>query len=343
MPAAADRGCPPGSMFKKPFIVQATAKIKGSDLKKLRGKVLRHYNLDEETVEALLPSKVGKLQLDNKAYVYSTPDSKPVFLETDRGDVFPTLWTMWKYPQMAPSISIHAPVSPFVCGKGADVMLPGCAEENLGQFNAGDHRLLLVHHAYVGDEGQTVTEPGRTNPMPIAVGVMDVARDDIEDLKKGKAMRVIHYYGDQLWEFAGGGAPNAGFKDGVVDVWDGESQPEPEPEPDPELGAASEADTARAERVQKLGGSTEDDFGKKTKKKKKKDKSEETDEERRERKEKKNKKKKEQAVPVLDSPPDEPETEHTTDDGVSRRTPNKQFHAYSHPWVSGLWQRDRWA
>jgi hypothetical protein len=58
-------------------------------------------------------------------------------------------------------------VSSFVCTKGADVMLPGCAEENLGDFESGDHRMLLVHHAYVGDKGETITHPGKVNAMPI--------------------------------------------------------------------------------------------------------------------------------------------------------------------------------
>ena len=44
-----------------------------------------------------------------------------------RGDIIPTLFTCWRYPKMAASISIFAPVSPFVCKKGADVMLPGCS------------------------------------------------------------------------------------------------------------------------------------------------------------------------------------------------------------------------
>jgi predicted RNA-binding protein (TIGR00451 family) len=265
--------------------------VKGSDLKKIKTKILKHYDIDEETLDEMLPPKIGKLQLDNKCFLYTEPDSKPVFIETDRGDIFPTLWTMWKFPSMAATISIHAPVSPFVCSKGADVMLPGCAEENLGTFRAGDHRFLLVHHAYVGEGGETVTEPERVNPMPIAVGVMDVGRDDIEDVKKGKAMRVAHYYGDQVWEFAGGGKPNAGFKDGSVEPWEACTGDGEEPEPEP----AEQAVAAGGGRVERLdgdnGGGGAEFGGKKKKKDKSKKHADETEEERRERKEKKREKK----------------------------------------------------
>lgn len=279
-------------MFKKPFVVQTTTKVKGSDLKKIKAKILKNYAFDEDDLEEMLPPKCCKMQLDIKAFIYVTEEGgQPVFIETDRGDVFPTVFTMWNFPKVAPTISIHAPVSSFVCTKGADVMLPGCAEENLGDFESGDHRMLLVHHAYVGDKGETITHPGKVNAMPIAVGIMDVSRDEIEDIKKGKAMRVIHYYGDQVWEFGGGGKPNPGFKDGSVDVWEEGQADEDEEELDLDK-AEEEADAARVARAEKMeaaGETGDDEFGGKKKKKKKKD---ETEEERKERKDKEKKEKK---------------------------------------------------
>ena len=273
-------------MFKKPFVVQTTAKVKGSDLKKIKAKVLKDYELTEEELDEVLPDKGSvKLQLDNKSFLYAGPDNVPAFIDPDgRGNILPSLFTLWEYPKMAKTLSIFAPVSPFVCKKGADVMLPGCAPENLGSFEPGNVRALLVSDP---------DDASRINPMPIAVGEMDLSSEDDHGMK-GRAMRVIHYYGDEVWQFGGGqvGEPNAGFKEDCVEVVEG--------------SPADAAAAARTERLEKMDGGDgdggEEEFsGKKKKKKdkdkdKKKDKSEETEEERAARKAKKaDKKKKKEA------------------------------------------------
>jgi translation initiation factor 2D len=269
-------------MFKKPFVVQTTAKVKGSELKKIKAKVLKDYELTEEELDAVLPDKGSvKLQLDNKSFLYAGPDNVPAFIDADgRGNITPSLFTLWAHPKMAKTISIFAPVSPFVCKKGADVMLPGCAPENLGTFAPGNVRALLVSDP---------DDASRINPMPIAIGEMDLSSDDDHGMK-GRAMRVVHYYGDEVWQFGGGtvGEPNAGFKEDCVEVFEGSS--------------ADEAAAARADRLEKMDGGDGDDDGdggeeefsgkKKKKKDKKKDKSEETEEERAARKAKKAEKKK---------------------------------------------------
>ena len=274
----------------------ATSKVKGSELKKIKAKLTKAYEITEEQLEELLPKDVGKLQLDNKSYLFASTDMVPVLIDVEgRGDIIPTLFTCWRYPKMAASISIFAPVSPFVCKKGADVMLPGCSPENLGSFRKGDMRALLVADP---------KDASRVNPMPIAVGEMDLASDDDHGMK-GRAMRVLHYYGDEVWSFGGGslGSPNPGFKEGEVDVYEGEWGEE----------AQQQAEAARAERLDKMDEGGDGEFGKKKKKKdkKKKDKDDETEEERRERKEKKaaKKKKKEAEAAAAAGGSAEPEPE----------------------------------
>ena len=166
-------------MFKKPFVVQTTAKVKGSELKKIKAKLLKSYELTEEELDTLLPKDVNKLQLDNKAFLYAGVDNVPIFIEEGRGNIVPSLFTLWANPKMAKTISIFAPVSPFVCKKGADVMLPGCAPENLGSFKPGDARALLVSDP---------DDATNCNPMPIAIGEMDVNSEDDHEMK-GRAMR----------------------------------------------------------------------------------------------------------------------------------------------------------
>lgn len=79
-------------------------------------------------------------------------------------------------------------------------MLPGVIQEKLGDFVEGDVRCVMA-------DG---------NACPIAIGVMEVNSADITELK-GKALRVIHYFGDLIWELGGSSVPNPGFKPGEVE------------------------------------------------------------------------------------------------------------------------------
>ncbi|XP_052490640.1 uncharacterized protein LOC105792767 isoform X2 [Gossypium raimondii] len=94
-------------------------------------------------------------------------------------------------------------VSRFVIG-GADLMFPGIsvAAEGLPSFSAGEPWAVKV--------------PG--NPAPIAVG--STTMSSAEALKaglRGKALRIMHYYRDLLWQSVEGHyVPNSGFLEDVV-------------------------------------------------------------------------------------------------------------------------------
>ncbi|XP_028803423.1 eukaryotic translation initiation factor 2D isoform X1 [Neltuma alba] len=196
-------------MFKKAVESKSHQRLSGADRKKLKrtikDKFPRASDLD---IDVLLPPKaeitVAKLQ--NRVLVYGVEGGFPMFFDVDgRGsDIFPTVYALWKVPELLPAFMLKGGgVSRYVIG-GADLMFPGISvpPEGLPSFVAGEPWAVKV--------------PG--NPAPIAVG--NTTMSSVEALKagfRGKALRITHYYGDLLWESVENRyVPNAGFLEDVV-------------------------------------------------------------------------------------------------------------------------------
>mmetsp|Transcript_12603 Transcript_12603/g.28558 ORF Transcript_12603/g.28558 Transcript_12603/m.28558 type:complete len:581 (-) Transcript_12603:83-1825(-) len=188
-------------MFKKQFAVQSQNLLSKKDLKNLRSQLLEQLPaLEEKVVEELLPGDQVKVsKLDNRCLLYSQGDGPATFFDLEgRGELFPTLHTLWMHPQILPELTIYAPVSKFVLN-GADLMLPGVivpanGVAGFGGVSKGQKRCIKI-------EG---------NPYPIAVGKMLVNQTQMEKLK-GKGLEVCHVFKDLLWALAGKPIPNAGF------------------------------------------------------------------------------------------------------------------------------------
>lgn len=196
-------------MFKKAFASQGQNLLSKKDLKQLRAQLGEQFpSLDEKALDELLPSEQVKvLKLDNRSLLYVHGDSPPVFFDAEgRGELFPTLHTLWQHPYIMPELTIHPPVSKFVLN-GADLMLPGVivpanGVAGLGTVTKGQKRSIKI-------EG---------NPYPIAVGKMLVNQTQMEKLK-GKGLEVCHVFKDALWAFSGKALPNAGFTEGGEEVF----------------------------------------------------------------------------------------------------------------------------
>jgi len=190
-------------MYKKPLVVQGQNLLSKKDLKGLKAQISEQFpGLDEEVVDTLLPEgQVKVLKLDSRSLLYVPGDDPPCFFDVEgRGDLFPTLTTMWMHPYMMPELTIHPPVSKFVLN-GADLMLPGVIVPangviGLGSVSKGQKRCIKI-------EG---------NPYPIAVGKMLVNQSAMEKMK-GKGLEVLHVFKDTLWAHAGKAVPNAGFSE----------------------------------------------------------------------------------------------------------------------------------
>lgn len=138
--------------------------------------------------------------------MYGVEGGFPLFFDVDgRGsEIYPTVFALWKLPEMLPYFMLKGgEVSRFVIG-GADLMFPGIsvAADGLPSFSASEPWAVKV--------------PG--NPAPIAVG--STTMSSAEALKaglRGKALRIMHYYRDLLWESVEGHyVPNSGFLEDVV-------------------------------------------------------------------------------------------------------------------------------
>ncbi|GMH17352.1 hypothetical protein Nepgr_019193 [Nepenthes gracilis] len=196
-------------MFKKAVEAKSLQRLSGADKKKLRRTLKDNFpRASDANFDALLPIKaeitVAKFQ--NRVLVYGVEDGFPMFFDIDgRGsDLYPTVYALWKVPDLLPSFTLRGgEVSRFIIG-GADLMFPGISvpPEGLPSFAAGEPWAVKV--------------PG--NPAPIAVGATTMS--STEALKaglRGKALRITHYYHDLLWESVEGRfVPNAGFLEDVV-------------------------------------------------------------------------------------------------------------------------------
>lgn len=186
-------------MFKKPFTVQAQNLLSKKDAKALKNQIAEEYPaFDSKVLEELLPEgQVKLLKLDTRGLLYVT--DLPVFFDPEgRGEIYPTLHTLWLHPNIMPELTIHDGVSKFVLN-GADLMLPGVVVPANGV--AGFGTVAKNQKRCIKVEG---------NPYPIAVGKMLVNQSQMEKLK-GKGLEPTHIFKDALWMYSGKAIPNAGF------------------------------------------------------------------------------------------------------------------------------------
>ena len=195
-------------MFKKDKdLEQRTSNIiKNKDFKKLKLDILKQFPFDETTgrgvtednLTNIFPSKcsITCTKLTSRTLLYSI-DLIPYFIDLNgRCDLYPTVFALWKIPVMLPQVVIHSPVSTFVL-RGADLMAPGI------------YKLDNIH------KGDKVSIRVRNNPFPFAIGLSEV--DTVEEFSscltrpKGKAVQVLHSFGDMLWKGAPASIPNNGF------------------------------------------------------------------------------------------------------------------------------------
>lgn len=188
-------------MYKKSFAVQTQNLLSKKDVKALKLQIVDQFPLlDEKAIDELLPEgQVKVLKLDTRCLLYAVGEAAPAFFDVEgRGDLFPTITTLWQHPYMMAELTIHAQVSKFVLN-GADLMLPGVIVPangiaGFGTVKKGEKRCIKI-------EG---------NPYAIAVGKMLVNQSGMEKLK-GKGLEVCHVFKDALWAHSGKPIPNAGF------------------------------------------------------------------------------------------------------------------------------------
>jgi len=181
--------------------VEGKHKLSGKDVKKVRQALLEQGSASEEELAHVVPAKASMtlLKLSNKALVYTldSPSSPVAFDPEGRGEIYPTLYTLWQIPHMLTPLLTHSEVTPKVLS-GADLMMPGVVEpsDGLPEFSFNQHMSVMIP----------------SNPYPLAVGKMETSSASVRQHGfKGKGMRVWHFFSDPLWALGDKSKPDKSF------------------------------------------------------------------------------------------------------------------------------------
>ncbi|XP_004610115.2 eukaryotic translation initiation factor 2D [Sorex araneus] len=178
-------------MFTKAFRVRSNTAIKGSDRRKLRADVMTAFpTLGTDQVSELVPGKeelnIVKLYTHKgTAVTVYMSGGNPILFELEK-NLYPTVYTLWTYPDLLPTFTTWPPVLEKMVG-GADLMLPGLVVPPAGlpQVQKGD----LCAIALVG------------NRAPVAIGVAATSTSEMLTANlKGRGFSVLHTYQDHLWQ-----------------------------------------------------------------------------------------------------------------------------------------------
>ncbi|KAF5391975.1 hypothetical protein D9757_003244 [Collybiopsis confluens] len=180
--------------------LKTSSPLRSSDRKKLGNRIIQAYNLAAaDSSLDLVPERIlsAKFTTHNGAeqgVVYLSNDQHiPLwFTLRDSEDIIPTVYTLFKNPDLLPFVSTPKSVIPILTA-GADLMIPGVvyASPNLVQGQ------LVAIRKYEHD-------PPMMSP-PLAVGRMAISSDRMKESTHGKAVLVLHMWKDYLWELGPSG------------------------------------------------------------------------------------------------------------------------------------------
>ncbi|KAG1725024.1 hypothetical protein EDD22DRAFT_927327 [Suillus occidentalis] len=182
-------------MFKKPLgNLKTSAPLRNSDRRKLKQHIIQTFSLDPDVGEELVPdgllSVKFKTHTDEPGVAYLGPGGDPLWFTLGIGSeaMIPTVYTLWKKPDLLPFLSTPSAVIPVLVG-GADLMIPGVVQHP-PSLQAGQLVSITeyIHHStLIGS--------------PLAVGHMAVDSDVLsEAAAKGKAVFVLHAWNDHLFD-----------------------------------------------------------------------------------------------------------------------------------------------
>ncbi|ESN99503.1 hypothetical protein HELRODRAFT_113630 [Helobdella robusta] len=186
-------------MFQKPFKVKSNNIVKKSEKKKIHDE-LRQYNpkLSIETLQDLLPLKedVSVIKLctysQDIVTVYSHKKN-PTFFVVNKL-VLPTVYAMWKHPDLVISFETHASVNSKLKG-GADLMLPGVIVPKNG------------FKPFTNGQPCSVRVTGSKASVAVGKTALDSYSIERENVRTGKLVNIMHTFEDHLWELGDKSSP----------------------------------------------------------------------------------------------------------------------------------------
>eukprot|EP01033_Poteriospumella_lacustris_P002815 gene2815-2045_t len=160
--------------------------LKNKETKTLKADLLRQFpSVTEDDLNALLPNKVNltSIKLVDRTILYAVDDVVMFFDLKGRNNLYPSIVALWKIPHMMKTMVTHGPVSRNLI-RGADLMVPGVIQRDATLQGLQDKEKCAVR--IYG------------NPLPFAVGDSCFDFDRIVTARKGKALDILHCYGDLL-------------------------------------------------------------------------------------------------------------------------------------------------
>jgi len=170
----------------------------GSDKKKLKAALKKTFPLlTDDQLNELLPMKdeivLSKIfTFTEESVLLYIHNKNTVFFEMEKEkQIFPSVYTLWKVPDFFPTLTTMPAVMPRIAN-GADLMLPGVI--------INDEKGIKAYCDGKLNKGDQIAINLLTNKAPIAVGTAWLSSEDMYmAARKGKAVNIKHFYGDQLW------------------------------------------------------------------------------------------------------------------------------------------------
>ncbi|KYQ89361.1 hypothetical protein DLAC_10024 [Tieghemostelium lacteum] len=172
-------------LFKNEFPIGNQSLISGSDVKKLKTKLMNLYkNLTVNDLDVVFNKKkdVGQVKLLNKINIYTHQGDPILFEYLDK--LYPSIYMLWKIPNMLPRIQVHAGVFQYISG-GADLMLAGCVDAN----------------EIPKEKNQIVSVVIRDQLYPISIGYTLQDQSNPDPSLGGKIASFLHLIDDKLYNY----------------------------------------------------------------------------------------------------------------------------------------------
>ena len=150
--------------------------LKSKDIKKIQDELKITFNSVD--IDKKSSVEVGDFKGTKMIFI----DSEPCFIFYDNKIIF-TLYGLSKYKPKENFVIVDMGAIKFVTN-GADVMIPGIID--------ADKNIAENDQVWICDEKYK---------KPLAVGIAIVSGEEMINDKSGKAIKTIHYVGDELWNY----------------------------------------------------------------------------------------------------------------------------------------------
>lgn len=175
-------------MFKKPFKISQKHNQAGKDRKKFKAILEQQFNKESianmfSDIKNLIISKIEK----SKVTIISDEEDPLIVDTTSKGDYFPTIYLLNLYPNMVNIMFVLKPGVEHFVYKGANLMWPGVGYvTSVESFHSEELVAIVTSQGFICAIGATSC---------------DQKEYDVNKGKEGIAAFILHYYGDELFNW----------------------------------------------------------------------------------------------------------------------------------------------